>query len=183
MTKLPILVRNISNLTDARYFAALHPDFMALAIDDDCERFNQLFAALEPWIEGPHWLLDLPLKLPENYLESVLQEHEKLVGVIGKAAQLSALANINCTKFLESDAKGYEMGSITGQILTIEEMQSPSKTSHKYDIYVKLEELRDWELVQQRQLAPKGVVLQGSGEEKVGWKSFDALDQLVDALI
>jgi len=51
MNKNPILVRNISHLTDARYFAAMGVDWMSMELDNDPASFMR-WHALRDWVSG-----------------------------------------------------------------------------------------------------------------------------------
>ncbi len=51
MNRNPILVRKISHLTDARYFAAMGVDWMSIELHQDHASFS-LWHTLKEWIEG-----------------------------------------------------------------------------------------------------------------------------------
>ena len=51
MNKNPILVRNISHLTDARYFAAMGVDWMSMELNGDPTSFMK-WHTLKNWVEG-----------------------------------------------------------------------------------------------------------------------------------
>jgi hypothetical protein len=51
MSKNPILVRNISHLTDARYFAAMGVDWMSMELNTDPASFMR-WHTLKDWVEG-----------------------------------------------------------------------------------------------------------------------------------
>lgn len=51
MTMHPILVRNISHLTDARYFAAMGVDWMSIRLDSNPVSFS-FWHTLRDWVEG-----------------------------------------------------------------------------------------------------------------------------------
>jgi hypothetical protein len=51
MSKNPILVRNISHLTDARYFAAMGVDWMSMELNGDPASFMR-WHSFKDWVEG-----------------------------------------------------------------------------------------------------------------------------------
>lgn len=51
MSKNPILVRNISHLTDARYFAAMGVDWMSMELNNDPTSFMK-WHTLKDWVAG-----------------------------------------------------------------------------------------------------------------------------------
>ena len=51
MNKHPILIRNITHLTDARYFAAMGVDWMSMELNNDPTSFMK-WHALKDWVAG-----------------------------------------------------------------------------------------------------------------------------------
>lgn len=51
MNRNPILIRNISHLTDARYFAAMGVDWMSMVLNNDAKSFA-MWHTLTEWIAG-----------------------------------------------------------------------------------------------------------------------------------
>ncbi|MEO5905608.1 MAG: hypothetical protein ABIQ11_02705 [Saprospiraceae bacterium] len=55
----PILIRNISHLTDARYFAAMGVDWMSMVLSNDPISFSK-WHTLRDWISGVHLAAEVP---------------------------------------------------------------------------------------------------------------------------
>ncbi len=55
----PILIRNISHLTDARYFAAMGVDWMSMVLSDDQASFSK-WHTLRDWISGVQLAAEIP---------------------------------------------------------------------------------------------------------------------------
>ncbi len=61
MSKHPIFIRNITHLTDARYFAAMGVDWISIRLHSDLASFS-FWHTLRDWIEG----LKLAAEIDEN---------------------------------------------------------------------------------------------------------------------
>ena len=59
MSSNPILIRNISHLTDARYFAAMGVEWMSMVLTNDQVSFSQ-WHALRDWISGVQLAAEIP---------------------------------------------------------------------------------------------------------------------------
>jgi hypothetical protein len=59
MSTNPILIRNISHLTDARYFAAMGVDWMSMVLSDDQVSFSK-WHTLRDWISGVQLAAEIP---------------------------------------------------------------------------------------------------------------------------
>ena len=79
MLKAKIKISQITNLTDARYFAAWGVDFLGFDINPESEHFSSpsIVAEISEWVEGPErpWRADLvnvPVMMLNNILSRLL---------------------------------------------------------------------------------------------------------------
>lgn len=183
MNQIKIIASSISNLTDARYFAAWGVD--ALSFDFDKVDRDEYFAILD-WVEGVKIYVetreefsDLEIHEADGiiYLKDDMDSSEDILS--GNTIVSGSLALLQSISFKE------------GQILRIgdqwaswnltkkqEAIQFAKKHNCFLDIPLALTELEAYlksDLIY-------GLVLRGGEEEKVGFKSFDELEEVFELL-
>ena len=186
MNRFSILVRNINNLTDARYFAAWQPEYLALSKTDDIDALKRTLAALTPWIEGPKWALELPNVITPNLLQG-LTEIAKIgvEAVIGSESQLKDLDTPSLSRLVKAEKDTDIMAASqieSAIILTVDQAATMVANESNRTLYVEVENVEDWQKCLPIKEQIQGIVLSGSDEEKVGWKSFDQVDDLLELI-
>jgi len=154
MLNRKVIATHVTNLTDARYFAARGVDYLlfdldAISLDKTIE--------IKEWVEGPEIMLlfsvqSLPL-LDEAIIKlSPVAISGKEPGVIAEMIHMSA--HVNIFKWeeerFEYDDRDFTLLRSSVQLETLAESD--------------------------------GVVISGSEEEAVGVKAFDMLDEILDQL-
>ncbi len=93
---------NISNLTDARFFAAYQPSILFLSHTDaiDLDQQLQIFAAMRPWVEGPEWGKEISSPLTDVESEAIVKAGIEILLYSGEPAGYIRQPNITC--FLQS---------------------------------------------------------------------------------
>lgn len=204
MLPIPVLAYDITNLTDARYFAAWGVDYIGfeLAEGQPTQVADPLLLAIREWVEGPGILGSFQLESSEVItarandlqLEAVLlppfvsMEHLAALKNITTVLQRVSLVDTNdLVGFLEA-RKDLVGGFVLESALpwadlpvhvrdTVQEMAA----RHKLFLGASLEIA---ELTQLRADCPTlGLALRGGEEEKVGYKSYDELDDVFDLLL
>ena len=211
MLKTPIKASQIANLTDARYFAAWNVDWLGFCLDESALNFLKPaeFVAIREWVEGPKIVGEFGLKGSEEILQ--LAELMKIdavqVGPFIKGEELAPLKDLEVFKEIVVDVDATAM-AIEEEMMDsaayvkyflldfsksgwdwkkLQESTSWGKDALKkicaqfpilLDIPIPIAEL---EKVLE-ELKPKGLNLRGGEEEKVGVKSFDELDEVLEAL-
>jgi phosphoribosylanthranilate isomerase len=211
MLKTNVFAGSISNLTDARYFAARGAQFLTFNLDEatDLHISAEKAAAIKEWVEGPafvgsfqmasiadiRFLLEkLNLKMiqtgPFVLLENLKNNdlgvpliRELVIEQLNDSATLEttleSLSSVFDFVFLNFEKTGITWSSLkTNQDyfsllknwtskskLIIAMAHDPSETQEIIDA-----------------LNPFGLYLRGGAEEKIGYKSFDELDKILDAL-
>ena len=186
---MKIIATDISNLTDARYFAAWGVDMMCYNIDPDTEGSLSIpqFKEITEWVEGPMTGIkisglaipeslsdegigiknviispfidksDLPTTIENVYrictLDEGWQDDDKLVLTLSKAVDQLSEAEVGAIKTISTDKEVYLDGIFKASDL--ENIES---------------------------FGVMGIILKGGDEEKVGYKSFDELDEVLEAL-
>ena len=177
MLKRKIIAQNITNLTDARYFAAWGVDYLSYNIQPDSPyalSMDDIKEIIE-WVEGPKTLIE------SNAIEFLDFSDGHILSNIYSSLPLNKEA------FFRIDLSEVEKGLPSGKYilkLTQEEISHfNSLAQEKYveaDLYLDIQELsldsfKDWPEL--------GLAVQGGEEEKVGVKSFDELDELYELLL
>lgn len=176
MLSRKVIVQNITNLTDARYFAAWGVDYLSYNMMEGSPYFLTLEKVQEisGWVEGPKTLIET------NAIEY-------LEGVDGNILQ-DAYSSLPLTKeaFFRTSLSEIEKGMPNGNfILKITEdnltnlQQLPQEKLLGCQLFLDITDL-DFKVLDE--LPEHGLVIQGGEEEKVGVKSYDELDVLYEWL-
>lgn len=205
---MDILADRITNLTDARYFAAKEVKWLAFHLEEGCENYlDPIFlTAMREWIEGPkvigvfqnskaevviesaHFLKLDAVKIPITLFEMQPEKWQNtpiLVEITIEKVENSVeevLEKINLlTKVVEGVIINFDAQQLPWHELSTRAIEWQKVFSHNkvllnlnFNIH-ELPEIMNF-------LAPKGLVLSGSEEEKVGMKSFDDLDEIFEAI-
>ena len=178
MTQNKIIAQNITNLTDARYFAAWGVDYISFNTQQGSEFELTLDKIQEivDWIEGPKILIE------SNSLEFDDIADGYILDTIYSSLPQSK------ESFYRTDLNEIKKGLPSGNyILTINNKEDliTLNTLDKdllSSIFLFLDisniQINDLDLI-----SDHGIVIQGGEEEKAGVKSFDDLDELLDKLI
>ncbi|CAH1001092.1 hypothetical protein LEM8419_02037 [Neolewinella maritima] len=202
MFNLPILAYGITHLTDARYFAAWHPDYLCFPLGD-AGLTPDYFLAIREWVEGPVCVAELGADAGANFPPDVL--HERGITHVMLDHGSSYVAGSDLTVLTRIPVAGYQsaadvaeqLGEVAGTVVldftdggitwsdlleghpfTADMLQAMTGDRQAY---LRIDLTPD-DVAQARQLLP-GLAFRGSSEEKVGYKSFDELDGLFDVLV
>ena len=207
-----IKASTITNLSDARYFAAQYRvEFMGFCLEEGNDAYiaPYLINAMKEWIEGPKLVGEFGLQTEDEILRLV-----KSIGL--DAVQLSMFATASAEKI--------RLQVPVIQEIVVEKEHSAAQLldlvynfSAKADILLLDFEKNAWtfvELVKHQEISldllqricqkqeviiaisgdakklkslsqsiePQGISLKGGEEERVGYKSFDELNDIFDAL-
>lgn len=193
MLKIPVLVSNVTHLTDARYFSACGVDFISFPIEAHVENAVDVATLTEiaQWLEGPQILasitgiVDVP-ELINQYQEAV---EGYVLGVYSPKQNVQPEGKIIIQEIL-LDASGFDQNQLqsivdTNAYIVVKTSLSYTEASNFIDkeelnpkttfidTNIKTSELDE---------AQYGIVLRGSDEEKVGYKSYDELDEILEKL-
>lgn len=212
MPALQILAGGIQNLTDARFFAAWEANWLAFTLDPASEHYISPIqvAAMREWVEGPaiagvfgvqdaETIRDHIQKLQLDVIIAgmalpleTLQELGQIVPVLkeiilesdstptGIEAQLEAFAPYSAAFILNFQKNDLHWTHIQqGHPVSIAWLRD---LCAQYAILIEIDEMPAVfpEIV--REVAPSGFCVQGGAEEKVGFKSFDNLDEVLELL-
>jgi phosphoribosylanthranilate isomerase len=195
MLKYPVIVRSITNLSDARYCAGMGVELMSYDFDPESSFFidENKFVGITSWLSGVNVIFELPryINLEVNRLETEYKPAFFLFKDFSNSK--IELQNAVCLYELELD-KPIKFFPPLGSIVLL----SSSKVQDKLNNYQSL--LKELVFNYQYQLFPgfgfdkgnldevfktysiKGFCLRGGSELSPGLKDFDELAEILEAL-
>ena len=186
---MKIIATDITNLTDARYFAAWGVDMMCYNIDPDTDGSLTIpqFKEITEWVEGPRTGIKVAgLAIPSTMTEDGVDIKNVIIGpFIDKADLPSTVDNIYriCTldEGWQDDDKLILTLSVAVDQLSQDEISKIKSIANNKEVFLdgifKASDLNNIE-----SFGVAGIILKGGDEEKVGYKSFDELDEVLEAL-
>lgn len=212
MLKTRVKANALTNLTDARYFAAREVEWLGFSLEADSDDYIEpaVMKAIKEWVDGVKIvgefnqpdlptinsaidLLEIDLlqlgsfvdyatlkaaseKLPviqeviidadtsTDFIETILSQHDSLV--------THFLFNFSKNQFSWQDIQA-------GKVISIEQLVD---WTEQYSILLELNWSAKNVLPILDAAKPTGICLKGGAEEKVGYKSFDELDDILDEI-
>ena len=149
--KVQVIASNITNLTDARYFAAYGVQYLLF---DLSEISIMAIEEIIDWVSGPKILLDIGANHVDDIDEAVLKLKPYAIGS-SDGINLSYLAGHVGLMDINRDSQG--------DTIFLE--------GHLYQAYT------------DSTINLSHVILKGSNEAKTGYKSFEDLDDILEALV
>jgi hypothetical protein len=178
-----LIASNISNLTDARFFAAYAPEVLILPWSSGLDLVNaiQWLEEVRPWIEGPDWAIRWS---ENNTSEDLLLAKNAEIKVLVLEGNNLDQAIMDFEYILEVSNQPIEWlqdhrgrGIILNVISQLDKVAVFTLTT---DVYLKVRTISDWHQLEGIDHKIDGIVLQGGQEEKVGVKSFDEIHDLLE---
>lgn len=211
MLKTKIKASAVNNLTDARYFAAREVEWLGFRLSGDPETAISLMAAkaIAEWVDGVKLVGEFDFATAEEIAGADEQLHFDAVqvGMYTPAATLEKLPNLTFIKEVvveknSSEAEieahlaaythccTYFLLDFTKAGVNWEELKTGNPLSlnfikrlfSKNKILLALDFQPNEAQSVIETLQPEGLSLTGGTEEKVGFKSFDELDEIFDSL-
>ncbi len=211
MLKLPVKAGAIANLTDARFFAAWEVNWLGFSLDPNQQNFvtPKQFAEMRNWVQGPTIVGEFGPESPEAILEhaAMLELDTVQVGLFQDVEHVKELKGLQVIKEIIVDAStdlqilrfqleefaphvdcfvlDFSRNHIpwafmaSSALMPLPELKA-LLANHKVLLDVDADAHNLPEILDQ--LQPYGLQLKGGAEEKVGYKSFDELDPLLDLL-
>lgn len=169
-----MIAQNITNLTDARYFAAWGVNYISFNIIQNSDFYiNEAdIKEIKEWVEGPQILLETnALEFDELADGFILDNIYSSLPIVKESFFRTSLSEIQ---------KGLPAGKYIIDVQPDEiDILNDLETGH-LDLYINIQNLT---IDQIADLSEYGLVVQGGEEEKVGVKSFDELDEVYEYLM
>lgn len=178
MLERSIIAQNITNLTDARYFAAWGIDYVSFNVipGSPYEMPPEKITEIKEWLEGPRVLIET----------QALEFDELGDGLILNNIYSSMPLSQEC--FFRTTAAELMKGLPGGKYI----IKPADKDALRDIVKIRVSELQglsvylditDIDVTSKSDIGHFGLVVQGGEEEKPGVKSFDDLDALYELLI
>jgi len=212
MLKTNVKASNITNLTDARYFAAWEVEWLGFNFEQGSENYiaPQSMKAIKEWVEGVKFVGEFPFASAEDIHAAVeaLELDAIQVGMFTEVDVLEKLDNVTVIKEVVISAEvdevslenhlnlyasqveyfllSFEKNGTTWEMLKSGERQISvaafEKICAQYKIILSIDLSQD--ALEEILKIPNlyGLNVKGGEEEKVGVKSFDELDEIFEAL-
>lgn len=163
MLKTKVLVTDVNNLTDARYFAAWIVDWMSFNLDPERAQVLSIEQIIEikNWVEGPKFAIQLPKGFTEDQLFELTDKTE-IDGLILHQDQ-----NFNKDHFGAMQLFEWAESSVVDR----------NDASNNYLHISSAEEMAKHDMT-----SINGINVKGGDEEKAGFKLFDELDLIFEGL-
>ena len=185
-----IIATDIANLTDARYFAAWGVEGMAYNIDSSSSdsMSSARLKEIVDWVEGPTTFIKMEgLEIPESFgeLQSLINIQSVIIGPFIDASNLSDFDSVFriCTLddgWQDNDqlilSFPHEISKITPQLVENIKNLTVGKEVFLDGSFT----VTDLDHIEK--LGFVGIILKGGEEEKVGFKSYDELDEILEAI-
>jgi phosphoribosylanthranilate isomerase len=173
-----IIAQNITNLTDARYFAAWGIEYVSfnMIAGSPYAMTKEDIEEIKEWLEGPRVLIETKAlefdELGEGLiLDNIYSSMPLSQEVFFRTSASELFKGLPSGKYIIKATDRTEFDKILA--LNPSELQG-------LDIYL---DITDLQIDKNDDLGPYGLVIQGGDEEKPGVKSFDELDDLYDLLL
>lgn len=212
MLKTKVKASSVSNLTDARYFAAWGVDWLGFNFDEGSEFFiqPQQMRAIKEWVDGVkivgefsyHSTQDIKTAIQLLDLDAIqvgpfttVEQLQELAGslpiiheiiVDAQSSEQDLLLKLQAkTAYVDSFLLNFDKNGIKWENILSEKKLSNSILSsicETFPVIISIE-LAPSSLNEFLEIInPKGINLFGGEEEKTGFKSFDELDEIFEML-
>jgi phosphoribosylanthranilate isomerase len=193
------LIASIYNLSDARYFAAADATFVLFSFDPDSDGFLAPENAREiiEWLSGPQHMGKFSFQEPDE-INRLIEGLDLGAILLPATYDMSKVRNFNTPIYITVPfdsqtvttmgfwteiAEAYILHIDTPWLeLTDEQKSDLQRLGNSFSIYldqdVPANELAQW----LESTQAKGVLLNGGEEEKVGFKSFEDIDAILEVI-
>lgn len=210
MLKFPIKATRVNNLTDARYFAALEVNWLGFDLNQGTPDFvdPSLVKAIAEWVSGPLITGEFDWQETNDLADAInlLGLQAIQVGPLVDVQELAKKTDASIIRVFVVDQKNnlagldafiaeskdavenflidFEKNGISFLDLSTGHLDQLRKLGTDHDLIFNFKNFELQHVDQFQKLLPDcGLQLAGGDEEKVGLKSFDELDQIMDLII
>lgn len=177
--KRQIIATGITNLTDARYFAAMGVDWMGFDLRKEPRISIEQMHAIMDWVEGPQWLVEVG----DERTEGIPKEVTCIIHPVG--SHPTTWTGTCVKRLTPGETPGISANPVLVTLSSDEHTQR-AQLDQLADLQASTTVWlnADWTAnIMENVLAklPRaGIVLTGSSEEAVGVKAYDIVDALFE---
>jgi hypothetical protein len=176
----PIMIRNVSHLTDARYFAAMEVDWISIVLTDDPVSFSK-WHAMRDWISGVKLAAELAATEESLVAKTIIDANPE--GIITDNLDIIHLSGgielfLLTQKVLPPDENYFQIIPYSNYNIT------PTEITVLYAGHIFLEAAWSIQMIEDLKKANYmgGFCFQTSGELAVGIKDFSEMDELLELI-
>ena len=202
MLQIPVKAAAISNLTDARYFAAREVQWIGFSIAPGNGNQVAEVRAMKEWLDGVQFMAEFGLQPAEEIsqvadylgLETIQVTHFTPTETIQALAGLKVHKEVIVTPdhtleeilehlvSLQGLVAAYQMDFTRVADSSYWDDEKLKSIASEFPVWYELNWNPDTILDWWGSMPAEGITLKGGEEEKVGYKSFDELDDILDAI-
>ncbi len=184
---MKLIATNISNLTDARFFATYSPELLVTkltALDDLTDQLAWI-EQVRPWVEGPSWAICLDQNLDQDIQQILVQAGVHTIvysGTPGNLRPLNGLSYIVEGTVQQINNLRSDRTKFVAAIITDVSSMPQIQENLALELYVLVENPAEWASTIPHRYQISGLAVPGGTEEKVGIKSYDNIINILDHL-
>ncbi len=182
---MKIIANGITNLTDARYFAAMGVDWMGFDMGQDSPLTITQVVAFADWVEGPEFFLDVRNRTVDQIAE-MLGNFPAAGLLLDKQVSLPHFAGKRILSLAPDDTPTAALDRMQDTLIVDEEQWRQMGNTGIYDnadeIWLKIENVTQYQCLKAELYKLSGIVVSGGDEQKVGLKSYNDLDDLLNLI-
>lgn len=178
MINRSIIAQNITNLTDARYFAAWGVSYVSFNSISDSPYYmtEDKIREIKEWLEGPKCLIECRTLEFDELADGLILDNMYSSLPLSK----ESFFRIDITEFMKGLPDGHYIITPESDNQLEEVLRKLKKMSTGLNIYIDIAHLSIQNLRIPKDI---GIVVQGGDEEKPGVKSYEDLDELYEILM
>lgn len=184
---MKLIATNISNLTDARFFATYSPELLVTRLTALEDLSDQLvwIEQVRPWVAGPSWAICLDQNLDQDSQQHLVQAGIHTIvysGTPGILRPLKGFSYIVQGTIQQINNLRSDRTKFVAAIITDVSFMHQIQENLALELYVVVENLGEWASIAPYKSQISGLAVPGGTEEKVGIKSYDNIINMLDHL-
>ena len=190
MLKTKIIAADLQNLTDARYFAAWLVDYMSFNLSDPSVSLPKIKEIMD-WVEGPIFSAQYTGLEDRNIIEAQLEAlsiDHLILGPYAADDLVNSDWQVTMTILLDEEISNLPIdrtyivqSTQSFNTLSEDKKNTLKELCNSHSIYLDCDFKSD-DIQEILDFGIAGLVLRGGEEEKVGVKSYENLDEILEAL-
>lgn len=179
MLNKKIIAASVCNLTDARYFSGWMVDYIHFDLRNGSESNLSMatIGEMQSWIEGPEFIVSSDLDILEKVMVDVSANQAMFFNEI-TSLELPCFYHVNQDFLLQNIDKLKGSTIVLSSLDNVEDIER-LKSLYEIEIYIDTRFIKEYHIGADWLT---GYMVHGSPEEKVGFKSYDDIDELFEQL-
>ena len=176
---MKIIANGVTNLTDARYFAAMGVDWIGFDMGTDSPLSIEHVIAFSDWVEGPLFYLDVRGR-PEEQIAEMLGSFQADGLRTEEGVSLPHYAGKIISVRQNSDIVNDHADILIYSFEEWQQIISNNEAIVAEDAWVAVDNANEYRSLNTSIDRIMGIVVSGGDEEKTGLKPYDDLDEIME---